>query len=69
MKCKNRIPEGPARGSKSGKWPLSYQSLTDSETKQVRAAFLYYNAIHPDEPYFEVEEFYQQKFRLGGWSA
>lgn len=63
------LPQGPSRGSKSGLWPSTYQALDEQQKAQVIAAFRYYYTAHPDEGYLEVSQFYQQKFRPGGWWA
>lgn len=58
-----------ARRTKSGLHPATYSALSESEKTAVETAMLAYNQQYADQPYFEIEEFYQQIFRVGGWYA
>lgn len=55
--------------SRSGLHPSTFQSLPESEKTAVRAAMQAYNQQYLDRPYFEIEEFYQNVYRVGGWFA
>ncbi|WP_440944982.1 hypothetical protein ACSAZL_06390 [Methanosarcina sp. T3] len=54
---------------RSGFHPSLYASLSKTEQAAVRAAMAAYNKRNPSTPYYEVEEFYQQVYRAGGWFA
>lgn len=54
---------------RSGLHPALYSSLSDSEKAAVKAAMKAYNLRNPSEPFYELEEFYQQVYRVGGWFA
>jgi hypothetical protein len=54
---------------RSGFHPSTYASLSATEQAAVKAAMTAYNQRNPSGPYFEVEEFYQQVYRVGGWFA
>jgi len=52
---------------RSGRHPSLYASLSETEQAEVRKAMIAYNQRNPKRPFFEVEEFYQQVYRDGGW--
>ncbi|MHC1757521.1 MAG: hypothetical protein AB9861_19160 [Methanosarcina sp.] len=62
------MPRSKSR-SRSGFHPSTYLSLSESEKAAVRAAMQAYNRQYCDRPYFEIEEFYQNVYRVGGWFA
>jgi len=48
-------------------YPDNFAALSSSDQEAVKRAMKAYNNIYLDQPYFEVEEFYQNVYRVGGW--
>ena len=53
------------RRNKSGLLPQLYLNLREDEKAPVKAAMKAYNAIYPDQPYFDIGQYYQDIYRRG----
>lgn len=49
--------------NKSGLLPHLYSQLTEEEKNKVKTSMTAYNNIYSDQPYYEVDQYYQQIFR------